>query len=150
MQKAICKNYNRMWCAGSWHARGYGFGHDPSRCSALSSRFSASGNFCCADSTSATLPLTWFRRRSALHPPETVRLVLGNDRNGAGGRVPASRAERPLSVGTRDLRGPLSVSTALTGPASETLTEIGPWRRGGRATRSHFFAGLREAGVPEE
>jgi len=34
-----------------------------------------------------------------------IRASAGNDRKGAGGRVPAAKAERPLSVQSRDVRG---------------------------------------------
>jgi hypothetical protein len=42
---------------------------------------------------------------SALHPPEALRLALGNGRNGATCDGPAANAERPLSLDKATLAG---------------------------------------------
>jgi len=67
----------------------------------------------------------------------------------------------PTSAGANDpavssfeaFRTPVSVHPSTPPPHGrhpKTLNETGPLRRGWRATRSHFFTGLRKAGVPEE
>jgi hypothetical protein len=42
---------------------------------------------------------------TVFRPTEPIRMHIANGGYGASGRVPAAKAERPLSVQSRDLRG---------------------------------------------